>query len=80
VLFGYVAGNGRPPSLALYLTLKPRTICSLIFLTVPDNSTAAIFCFDCAMCSRRCRLCCSATWQATVAFPAWRCTSPPNTS
>jgi hypothetical protein len=26
VLFGYVAGNGRPPSLALYLTLKPRLV------------------------------------------------------
>jgi coiled-coil and C2 domain-containing protein 2A len=24
VLFGYVADNGRPASLALYLTLKPR--------------------------------------------------------
>lgn len=24
VLFGYVADTGRPPSLALYLTLKPR--------------------------------------------------------
>ena len=24
MLFGYVADNGRPASLALYLTLKPR--------------------------------------------------------
>jgi coiled-coil and C2 domain-containing protein 2A len=24
VLFGYVSDNGRPASLALYLTLKPR--------------------------------------------------------
>lgn len=24
MLFGYAADSGRPPSLALYLTLKPR--------------------------------------------------------